>query len=225
MTVSAETTAERVIARVEIASGTPSPTIVAELNAVCDAADDARSGFVVLDVRGRVQDARDPRYPDANLFTQWERAVRRFERLPAITVSVSAGECGWFETGLVLATDYRVASSSLRLSFRDGCGNVVPTMGTYRLAVQIGVARSRRYVCLGADMTAPEALDLGVVDAIGNDGEAALRTFIESAAAWNADDLAIRRRLLQESTYRSFEDALGTHLAARDRMVRKFSAS
>jgi isomerase DpgB len=218
------TTARPAMTEVEIASGSASAAIITELGRACDVAEDTRDSFVILRIRGCLPEVpADPAHPGIDLFTQWERVVRRLERTPAITIAVCEGVCGWFESGLLLATDHRIAGPDLRLSFRDGSRNVVPTMGLFRLAVQIGIARSRPYVYFGAEMTAQAARDLGIVDVIAEDLNTALQSFIDSASACNADDLAIRRRLLSEASYRSFEDALGTHLAARERMVRKLA--
>ena len=204
----------------EIAADSPSGELVAEVNRVCDQLEDSGAPVLVLRIRGGSSPAHPLAEPDMHLFTQWERAVRRVERAQAVTVAAAEGLCGWLQTGILLATDYRIARIDLRVALHDGTGHVVPGMGLYRVATQIGVARSRRLALLGEIMSADEALALGLIDEIAEELDAPLAAIIRKVSHLNAGDLAVRRRLLLEAPNRSFEDALGTHLAARDRSMR-----
>jgi isomerase DpgB len=94
-------------------------------------------------------------------------------------------------------------------------------MGLYRLANQAGAAAVRRAVLLGVPLTATEALGLGLIDEVAADPAAAAAAARTLLGASPASDLAIRRRLLLDATTTSYEDALGRHLAACDRQLRR----
>jgi isomerase DpgB len=120
----------------------------------------------------------------------------------------------------LLATDYRVAGEGLRLlvpADRDGAW---PGMAVYRLANQVGVAGARRSVLFGTPIAAAEALALRLVDEVVPDPAARLAELAGSLGTRPA----ILRRLMLDATTTSFEDALGSHLAACDRVLRRAGA-
>ncbi len=160
----------------------------------------------------------DVRVQDVN---RWERAVRGLERLAAATIAVVGGTCGGPALDLVLATDYRIATDDLRLLLPVNDDHVWPGMAVHRLVSQIGLARARQLVLWGTDVTAAQALELGVVNEVVTDADAALAM----AAVWlgrpAGAELAVRRQLLLDATVTSYDDALGSHLAACDRELRR----
>lgn len=158
---------------------------------------------------------------DVALVTKWERVLRRLERLPLATVAVATGDCGGAALDAFLATDVRVATAGTRLLVaRDG-GATWPGMAGYRLVQQAGAARIRRAVLFGAPIDAAEALALGIVDEVAEDPAGAVTAAAELVGGLSGKELAIRRQLLFDATTTSFEDALGRHLAACDRALRR----
>jgi isomerase DpgB len=182
--------------------------LVAKVNAFSDRVEDAGPGAIAtVHLTGAPVGVA---HPDAiHLVNKWERALRRFERLGAAKIAVATGDCGGVATEVLLCTDYRLASDDLRVLVAAW-----PGMGLYRLANQVGVARLRRAVLFGVPIPAPEAVTLGLVDEIGDDATALV-------AARSGPELAVRRQLMLDATTTSFEDALGRHLAACDRELRR----
>jgi isomerase DpgB len=157
------------------------------------------------------------------LVSKWERVLRRFERLPAVTVAVADGDCGGTALDVLLATDYRIMPPWAKLVLPGGPG-AWPGMTLYRLARQsAGAAPARRAIMFGTPIGADSAQAIGVVDEVAANPAAALEQ-ARSMAAGAGADLAIRRQLLQEAQATSFEDALGVHLAACDRVLRRAGA-
>jgi isomerase DpgB len=154
------------------------------------------------------------------LVSKWERALRRLERLPAVTVAVARGDCGGMAFDVLLATDYRIASSSVRLLLPAAVGAIWPGMALYRLARQASGSAVRRALLFGAPIKARDALRMQLVDELTDDPAAALAAAAEAAASLPGTELAIRRQLILEAPATSFEDALGVHLAACDRALR-----
>jgi len=155
---------------------------------------------------------------------RWERAVRRFEHLSAILVAAPQGECGGPALDLLLATDYRIASPDMRLQLPINDGQFWPGMSLYRLVHHIGSAKARQLVLWGREIAVERCVELGLIDQVSEDLHEAVRATIRDLALQPGSELAIRRRLLLEATSSPFEDALGTHLAACDRELRRLRA-
>lgn len=196
---------------------------VAALGAACDSAED-RGGRNPLVIR--VSGAPDrPRADglDVALVSKWERGLRRLERLRATSIAVAVGDCGGMALDALLATDYRIAATSSRLLVTVDDGATWPGMALYRLASQVGAA-IRRSVLFGAPIDAAEALDVHLVDEVTDDPDGALTDSLALMGAFSGPELSIRRQLMLDATTASFEDALGAHLAACDRALRRVSA-
>lgn len=197
-----------------------SASSVAAVSAVCDrAAEHGPGGIVIVHVSGA---ARDPAAGDltVGLVSKWERALRRLERLPAVSLAVADGDCGGLALDVLLATDYRIATSSVRLLLPVLAGATWPGMALYRLTRQAGESAARRAVLLGTPITAAEALAMHLVDELTDHPAAALASATAGrGAAFPGAELAIRRQLILEAPATSFEDALGAHLAACDRAL------
>lgn len=179
-------------------------------------------GVVLLSVTGNLTTAAPV---DIALVNKWERALRRLERISATTVAVVSGECGGVAFEALLTTDVRIGTPDVLLRLPSGGGrpDAWPGMALHRLANQVGVARVRRAVLFDAPVNAETALSLGILDELAADravAEAAAQAFTPPAGA----DVAVRRQLLLEATTTTFEDALGRHLAACDRVLREEGA-
>jgi isomerase DpgB len=199
----------------------PTAESIAAIGAVCDSAEDRSDcGTVVVHVSGAPGGswARDL---SVALVSKWERALRRLERLPAATIGVAAGGCGGAALDALLATDYRIAATSVRLLVPVEAGATWPGMALYRLSHQAGAAAIRRAVLFGTPIEAGDALAAGLVDELTDDPASALAAAAELTKAFSGAELAIRRQLMLDAAAVSFEDALGRHLAACDRARRR----
>ncbi|MFJ4576929.1 enoyl-CoA-hydratase DpgB [Streptomyces sp. NPDC088846] len=159
---------------------------------------------------------------DIALVNKWERTLRRIERLSATTVAVVHGDCGGTALEILLTTDCRLGTPDvlLRLPSGSGPGSAWPGMALYRLANQVGVARIRRATLFDTPVQTTTALELGLLDEIADGLEAAVAIALAITPRQGAD-VAVRRQLLLEATTTTFEEALGRHLAACDRVLRR----
>lgn len=201
-----------------------SQELVAALGVACDRAEERGDrNPVILDVSGAPGE-----HPDEDvtvgLVSKWERVLHRLERLPAATVAVASGECGGVALEALLATDYRIATASVRLLMPTRAGVTWPGMFLYRLARQADAAAARRAALFGVPITADDAVAMHLIDELTVDVPDALVAATELAGAVPGTELAIRRQLILEAPTVSFEDALGAHLAACDRVLRQVSA-
>ncbi|GHJ17424.1 hypothetical protein TPA0908_54190 [Micromonospora sp. AKA38] len=155
------------------------------------------------------------------LVSKWERALRRLERLTVTTVAVASGDCGGLALDALLATDYRIATPDVRLSLYVDGEATWPGMAIFRLAQQAGGTRLRRAILFGAHLDATESVDLGIVDEVTGDPAMALTAAAEMVSGLSGREVAVRRQLMFDAPTTSFEDALGRHLAACDRALRR----
>jgi len=203
-------------------------SLIAELNGLCDRVEDSGGGGpVVIGVGGRSPNGSPawPGTPEIHLVGKWEGALRRLERLSAAVVAVAQGHCTGPAAEVLLACDYRIGTPDLALEVAGGAASPWPGMALHRLANQVGVARARSLVLFGGVVPAAQAVEIGVLDEVAEDVDAAVAVAHRAARVTSGSELAMRRRLLLDATSTSFEDALGAHLAACDRTLRRDQAA
>lgn len=202
------------------------PDTVRALAAVCDAAGDHAERDVVVVHASGAPDGDWAGALSTPLVSKWERTVRRLESLPVVTIAVADGECGGIALDALLASDYRIARTGTRLVLSGTAAGAWPGMALFRLARQAaGTASARQAILFGRPITAGEALGIGLIDEVAEDVTTALGQAIELAVSVPGSELAIRRQLMAEALSVSYEEALGAHLAACDRALRRETAS
>ncbi|GGN94009.1 hypothetical protein GCM10011579_093090 [Streptomyces albiflavescens] len=198
----------------------PSAATVQAVHAVCDAAEDrAGCGVVVVQVGGVPAEGWTSGL-DVMKVSKWERALRRLERVARATVAVASGDCGGAALDAFLACDIRVVTPGTRLLVPRDATATWPGMAGYRLVQLAGAARVRRALLFGLPIEAPEALRIGVADELTDDPAGVLAAAAELVGALAGEEIAIRRQLHFDAATNSFEEALGPHLAACDRVLR-----
>ncbi|MFJ5310274.1 enoyl-CoA-hydratase DpgB [Streptomyces sp. NPDC088350] len=159
-----------------------------------------------------------------SIVNRWERAVRRLERLAATTIAIADGACGGVALDVLLAADVRIATSgtSVHVPMHDGA--TWPGMTLFRLIRQgANAAPVRRAALFGEPIGAPDALALHLVDEVTEDADAALAAAL-AVPPLARTEVAVRRQLIADAATVPFEEALGVHLAACDRELRRLSA-
>jgi isomerase DpgB len=193
---------------------------VAALATVCDRAEDrGEHGTVIVHVSGAPLASASK--VTMALVSKWERVLRRLERLPAATITLAEGDCGGLALEALLATDYRIARNSVRLLVTVPGSVIWPGMALHRLSHQAGAAAVRRAVLFGSPIDAAAALAMGLIDELAADATIAKARAAEVAEAVRDAELAVRRHLMLDASATSFDDSLGVHLAACDRVLRR----
>nr|WP_280692152.1 enoyl-CoA-hydratase DpgB [Kitasatospora sp. GAS204B] len=193
---------------------------VQALNALCSQAEDGVLGTALVLRVGGVPATGPTEPPALALVNKWERALRRLERLDLPTIALATGDCGGTALEALLATDHRIADPATRL-LPAGADGVWPGMALYRLVHQAGVAPARRSVLFGTAIPAERALALHLLDQLADDPSAALAATVDSLTTAAGAGLGIRRQLMHDAATTSFEEALGRHLAACERLLRR----
>jgi enoyl-CoA hydratase len=96
------------------------------------------------------------------------RIVERIETFPKAVVGAIRGWCVGGGTGLAWPCDIRVAAESAKFRAGDVYLGIIPTwsVGMVRLVHYLGRNRTLDTLLLGEDITAKEALDLGIVSRV-----------------------------------------------------------
>lgn len=151
--------------------------------------------------------------------SRWEKALRRVEKLDVLTIAQIEADVTGVGMALALLADYRVSLPQLGFSLKDGSA-ILPGMAVHRLAHHIGLAYARKLVLFGQMLSAETLSQLGFIDDISAQPDATTAQFVGAMADEVLSDIAVRRRLLLECLHQSYDEALGTHLAATDRVLR-----
>lgn len=201
----------------------PLAELTAAVNDVCAEVENRlERSVVVLRLTGTPTEGRAwPGTVSIQEVNRWERAVRRLEKLPAANVAVASGVCGGPALDLLLAADYRIGAPGLELMLPVNDGHFWPGMSVYRLVQHLGVARARQIVIWGVDLPLAKAIELGLIDKVGEDLDDAVHTATVLMGRVSDRELAVRRQLLLEAPSAAYDDALGLHLAACDRELRR----
>lgn len=200
------------------------PSLAASINEFCDRVEEAGDdGIAVIHLGDAYHGGAQPDTENItiHMVNRWERALRRVERLNVVTIGTARGNCGAYALEVLLAVDYRIAAKDLRLAMPASSGQFWPGMAIHRLANQIGLIRARRLLLHRTEITATSAAKLDLVDEIVDGVAGHVRNLMTKLRAVDGAEFAIRRRLLLDAPTTSFEDALGVHLAACDRALRK----
>ena len=199
--------------------------LVAQLNALCDQAEDAGVGTIVrINLDGHTV-AASLAPIDVNLVNHWERALRRLERLPGVTIAVANGDVGGLGLALLLCADFRLICGATHLRLSHPGQPQLPGMVLHRLSNQLGVVMTRRMALLDHHLCSQEALSHGLVDKVCTKPNEAVQTFLQDLQHQDLTQVPMQRRLILDATSVSYEDALGSHLAACDRVLRQAAGS
>lgn len=189
---------------------------IRQLTEACDRMEDSDgAGTLVAHVSGAPRGGILSEDLTIGLVTRWERLLRRLERLSGTTVALASGDCGGTALDVLLAADVRLATPGTRLLVMIVDEATWPGMALYRLVQQVGTAAARRAVMFGAPIDAVEALRLGLLDELSDDPANVPVRIVAGR------ELAIRRQLMFDVNSTNFEEALGAHLAACDRALRR----
>jgi isomerase DpgB len=174
-------------------------------------------GLAVIDLREAGPEHLSPGDGIADV-NGWERALRLIERSPATTVALFGQQVGGCALEVGLACDFRITGPGSQVIWHND-GAVWPSTALFRLVQLIGPAQTIRLTLLGEPVHASAALVSGLVDVITDNPEAEVETFRTAVA--RLDDLRVVRQLVAEATHTGYDEALGAHLAACERYLRR----
>lgn len=123
---------------------------------------------------------QDPAAYRENLRTL-QSCLDAFEALSKPTIAKIRGYCIGGGCLLALCCDFRLASQTAQFSFPEVKRGIAVIMGTQRITRIVGIARAKELVMLGEPLSAQQAYDYGMLNALLPDEE------LDAAAAAFAD--------------------------------------
>jgi isomerase DpgB len=195
----------------------PAGDLVSRTRVLSDFIRSRASGLAIIDLR----EAGPEHLPPADGITDvngWERALHLIERSPATTVALFGQRVGGCALEVGLACDFRIADPGSQVVWHND-GAVWPSTALFRLVHLVGPAQTIRLTLLGEPVHARAALVSGLVDVITDDPEAEVDRL--RAAVARLDDLRVVRQLVAEAAHTGYDEALGAHLAACERYLRR----
>lgn len=200
-----------------------SKELIARLNSACDAVEDAgENGALALHLEGTQENAQDEDTPvDVYLVSKWEKTLRRVEQLRAPVFCAAEGSVRDQGLAVLLTSDYRFAEPDSHFSLSCNKGQILPGTSIQRLVHQIGSGSARKLVFFGDQFDANRALTCGLVDEIVDGAYDGLCRWLIDLDRRRFHDIAVRRQLLLEANAMTYEQALGSYLAACDRQLRQ----
>lgn len=138
-------------------------------------------------------DPREFRY-DSHRLTALISLVERLEKPTVAAINGVATGAG---TQLALVCDVRLMAPGARFIYREGRLGIIPSHGgVTRLVKLIGLARARDVVLGGEEVSADDALRLGMVTALADDVVAAARERVALMLERSPQAYAAAKRLL-----------------------------
>src|ERR1700754_1033124 len=193
------------------------------------AADDAATRAVILTGEGRAFSAGgdlsrferdwDPREfrHDSHRLTQLISLVERLEKPTVAAVNGVATGAG---TQLALACDVRLMAAGARLVYREGRLGIIPSHGgVTRLVKLVGLGRARDVVLGSEEVSAEDAVRLGLLTAVADDVVAAARERARLALKRSPEAYAAAKRLLALAADASLEAGMAAEALAQSALV------
>jgi isomerase DpgB len=202
-------------------SASLSKELIGEITEICLRAEDAAGEQVlVLRLTGGAGSGWLGR-TGVHLVGKWENALRRLERLARFKIGVCDGPISQAVLEVLLVTDYRIAGNATVLHLGGVATGSWPGLSLHRLVQQIGVAHARRLTLLPGEFTGRQLLDAGVVDDLVVDVDAGIAAVADRSAGATGSEVAVWRQLMLDAVTIEQDAALGMHLAACDRTLRR----
>lgn len=140
----------------------------------------------------------------------FERALRKFEMMEKLVMVGIKEYCLGGGLQLALATDIRVAADNAILGLPAVKECLIPGLSTYRLARYVGLGRAKHLVLSGANVTAQEAYEIGLVDHTVplHEFDAKLEEIVQDYLANNSKAMRLSKLLITETFNLDYDAAL-----------------
>lgn len=158
---------------------------------------------------------------DIDVFREWEKVIRFFEKIGKVTMAVIEGECFGAGMQLALACDIRIAANDARFAHDEVKMGILPGVTILQLGKFCGLGRMLELVQTGREYTAKEAAEWGVICEICDplDIDAMIMKALQNYSVSDLNIHKLIRRLAKESFEMSYEEFIGCFLAAQHRVI------
>jgi enoyl-CoA hydratase len=153
------------------------------------------------------------------------RIVERIETFPKAVVGAIRGWCIGGGTGLAWPCDIRIAAESAKFRAGDVYLGIIPTwsVGMVRLVHYLGRNRTLDTLLLGEDITAREALDLGIVSRVVADDR--FEVEVDRIASRLASGAPLAIQAIKEAVRCQYRDTVDRAALLEERWAKTVLAS
>lgn len=156
-----------------------------------------------------------PARSDMRYFARWDELLSRISRLRAKTFVGYHGRVGAAAVQVGLVADLRLASAQARLRMGSLSEGRFPGMGAYWLPKFVGLGTARRIFLLGEDLTAENAVRLGLVDVVEDSLDEVVGNSIKALRTVTPESACFTRRILDDCYLLEHASAVELAKAAR----------
>lgn len=149
---------------------------------------------------------------------KWRATFDALEALPQVTVAAINGMVLGGGVVLALACDFRIASSRVIFGLPEiKSGMILALGGTQRLTRMIGTAAAKEMILRGRNVTAMEALRMGLINRVCDHGDlmGLARSWAERSVGYSPRAVALAKRLVDESYERDAIESAQAETAAQ----------
>ncbi|MDK1288839.1 enoyl-CoA hydratase-related protein [Pseudoalteromonas umbrosa] len=154
----------------------------------------------------------------STLYPKWEKCIGRLEKLKNVKIVSCPNKVSQFALELLFVADYRVASNQAGLNLAAAQFDIIPTTFIYRAAHLLGDQQAKKLFLFGQSITANEGVNIGLYDELSDSAAEVVERVVNTLTPTLLNQFSIRRRLIADSHNQSIGEALGSHLAACDRL-------
>ncbi len=106
------------------------------------------------------------------MIRRWQETFNKLEALPQITIAAVNGVCIGAGVEMILACDFRIASSRASLALPEVKFGILPDLGGItRLTRLVGPAWAKEVILRARNVSAMEALRIGLVNRVADPGD------------------------------------------------------
>ncbi len=135
---------------------------------------------------------------DIRFFARWDETLSRISRLKAKTFTVYAGKVGPAAVHAGLVTDLRLATADAQLVLGSLADGGFPGMAAYWLPKYVGLGTARKMLMLGADLSALQAGEVGLVDLVADTVDAVVTDALDTTRSVAPEAAYFTRRILDD---------------------------
>jgi enoyl-CoA hydratase len=149
---------------------------------------------------------------------RFERALRTLETMEKLVVVGIKEYCLGGGLQLALAADIRIAAENAILGLPAVKECLVPGLSTFRLARYVGLGRAKRLILSGANVSAEQAYQIGLVDHIVplTEFEGRLEGIVQEYLANNSKAMRLSKLLINGTFSMDYDPALSRYFELQE---------
>lgn len=149
--------------------------------------------------------------------SRWEKIIVYIERMRKITIMALPEHVDDTLFQVALVCDYCLCMPKTTFKFSSIKSGYLPGMAVFRLTKFIGLGKAKQVLYKQLELSTRAALEAGIVEEVVPDLEKGVSDRIEAINPIEIEPTILARLIMTDSYHDSYEDEVGTYLAAQVR--------